>query len=173
LMIGISEKEKEEHRAERGQATRHTLRTEFWHRALEALEQAGVELYQNVGPGRDHWLSAGSGLGGAHYDMIFCHDEARVDFAISRSSKEENKLLFDSLHSRRGQVEQKFGHPLEWQRLDDKKASMIRFRKVFDGHDKTSWPEMIAWLVENMRQLEAALKGEIPALRQLLAKGKA
>lgn len=59
LMIGISEKEREEVTAERGQATRYTLRTEFWHKALEALERAQVDLFQNVGPSKDHWLSAG------------------------------------------------------------------------------------------------------------------
>src|SRR5690606_22283141 len=45
LMIGISEKEDEEQTVERGQATRHQLRTDFWHGTLEALRSAGISLY--------------------------------------------------------------------------------------------------------------------------------
>ncbi len=42
LMIGISEKEKEEHSAERGQATRFVLRTDFWHKTLDALSMRAL-----------------------------------------------------------------------------------------------------------------------------------
>ena len=65
----IAEKEVEEQSLERGQANRHKLRTDFWHQTLEALVQANVALYRNVGPSKDHWLNAGAGLGGVHYAM--------------------------------------------------------------------------------------------------------
>jgi len=52
LMIGISEKEVEEQSSERGQATRHQLRTDFWHMALGALRKANVLLYANVNLGK-------------------------------------------------------------------------------------------------------------------------
>ena len=64
LMIGISEKENEEQSSERGQATRHLLRTDFWHATIEALSRANVALYANVSTSRDHWVNAGSGIGG-------------------------------------------------------------------------------------------------------------
>ena len=168
LMIGISEKEKEEHAAERGQATRYTLRTEFWHKTLEALEHAHLELYQNVGPSKEHWLSAGAGLSGIHYSMIFSKDEARVDFVLSRGAKEENKVLFDYLYDRREKLENLFGAALEWRRLDDYKVSMASFRKPFDGYNRESWRDMIDWLVKYIRSLEATFKPEITNLRQLL-----
>jgi hypothetical protein len=97
LMIGISEKEVEEQSSERGQATRHQLRTDFWHAALEGLRTANVALFANVSPNRDHWLNAGSGVSGVYYSMIFNRDEARVDFALGTRSKEVNKVLFDYL----------------------------------------------------------------------------
>lgn len=43
LMIGIAAKEQEEIDTEKGQAHRFTLRTEFWHAALEALDRAGID----------------------------------------------------------------------------------------------------------------------------------
>jgi len=168
LMIGISEKEKEEHSTERGQATRHILRLEFWNKTLEALEHAGISLYENVSASRDHWLNAGAGIGGVHYTMIFGKDEARVDFSLSTSLKEKNKFLFDQLHEHKEQIEKLFGEPMEWRRMDDNKVSLVVFAKAFDGYNRENWSEMIAWLVEHTRKLEAAFKTQIPDLRQSL-----
>lgn len=168
LMIGISEKEKEEHSTERGQATRYTLRTEFWHKTLEALEKGGVDLYENVSPSRDHWLSAGSGVGGVHYSMIFSKDCARVEFALSSGVKEKNKALFDYLSTHKEEIETTFGAPLEWRRLDDRQVSLIVFGRPFDGYDREEWPKMIPWLVEHIRKMNAAFKPHIADLRQIL-----
>lgn len=168
LMIGISEKEVEEQSQERAQASRFQLRTDFWHQTLEALEQAKVALYSNVSPSRDHWLNAGSGLSGVHYAMIFNRDEARVNFVLGRASREQNKALFDLLHAQAETVNRAFGAPLSWRRMDDKKVSIIEYTQPFDGHNRTSWPAMIAWLVEHIQRLEAAFDAQIPHLRAAL-----
>ncbi|WP_138517358.1 DUF4268 domain-containing protein [Rhodoferax bucti] len=168
LMIGISEKEVEEQSLERGQANRHKLRTDFWHQTLEALEQAKVKLYGNVGPSKDHWLNAGAGIGGVHYAMIFNRDEVRVNFVLSRTLKEQNKMLFDVLASRAGEIDQSFGGPLSWRRMDDKKVSIIEYSQTFDGHNRESWPAMIAWLVEHIQRLENTFDTQIPHLRAAL-----
>lgn len=167
LMIGISEKEDEELSSERGQATRHQLRTDFWHATLEALTKASVDLYSNVSPSRDHWLNAGSGMGGVHYSMVFNRDEARVDFALSTRSKEANKALYDYLYARRAPIESAFGGELIWRRMDDKKVSLIECAAPFEGHNRESWPAMIDWLVENVRKMERAFDKEVPALRKV------
>jgi hypothetical protein len=168
LMIGISEKETEEQSSERGQATRHLLRMEFWQKTLEALKRANFPLYANVGSTRDHWLNAGSGLSGVVYSMIFNKDEARVGIILARASKEENKALFDVLRARSTALDTAFGESLDWRRMEDKKVSIIEFGKPFDGHDKETWPEMIAWLVEHIQKLEAAFGPEINSLRSAL-----
>lgn len=165
LMIGISEKEDEELSSERGQATRHQLRTDFWHATLEALTKASIDLYSNVSPSRDHWLNAGSGMGGVHYSMVFNRDEARVDFALSTRSKEANKALYDHLVARRAQIEREFGGELIWRRMDDRKVSLIECAAPFEGHNRESWPLMIDWLVNNVRKMERAFEKEVPALR--------
>jgi hypothetical protein len=168
LMIGISEKEVEEQTSERGQATRHQLRTDFWHATLEALRLANVGLYANVSPSRDHWLNAGSGLSGVYYSMIFNKDEARVNFVLGRAAKEQNKALFDCLFEKHELLDSEFGEPLSWRRMDDRKVSIIEFSKPFDGHVRENWPEMTAWLVQNVQRLEKVFDKEVPALRTVL-----
>lgn len=168
LMIGISEKELEEQTVERGHATRFQLRTDFWHQTLDALEKAAIDLYSNVTPSKDHWLSAGSGLSGVHYTMVLNKDEARVEFVLDRGSKEQNKLMFAQLRARSTEIEKAFGEPLVWDRLDDKKASIVRFAHGFDGHNREAWPPMIEWLVTHIRRLRQAFEPEIPRLRASL-----
>ncbi|MCO4891335.1 DUF4268 domain-containing protein [Cupriavidus sp. WGtm5] len=168
LMIGISEKEVEEQSTERGQATRHLLRNEFWHKALDALQAANVQLYTNVSPSQDHWVSAGSGMSGVHYNMIFNRDEARVEFVLSTRSKDVNKALFDFLLGRQQQLQSDFGAPLSWRRMDDRKVSIIEYGAPFDGHNRECWPEMIQWLVEHVKRMEKTFQKEVPALRGLV-----
>ncbi|NSX13652.1 MULTISPECIES: DUF4268 domain-containing protein [Cupriavidus] len=168
LMIGISEKEVEEQSTERGQATRHLLRNEFWHKALDALQAANVQLYANVSPSQDHWVSAGSGMSGVHYNMIFNRDEARVEFVLSTRSKDVNKALFDFLLGRQQQLQSDFGAPLTWRRMDDRKVSIIEYGAPFDGHSRECWPEMIQWLVEHVKRMEKTFQKEVPALRGLV-----
>lgn len=167
LMIGISEKEDEEQSSERGQATRHQLRTDFWHAVLEALRTANVDLYANVSPSRDHWLNAGSGVSGIYYSMIFNRDEVRVNFALGTRSKEANKALFDYLFAHHQRLEAVFGDSLSWRRMDDKKVSLIECAAPFQGHNRENWPEMIDWLVKHVRRMEKVFDKEIPALRHL------
>ena len=168
LMIGISEKEVEEHTSERGQATRHQLRSDFWRMTLEALRSANVELYDNISPSRDHWLSAGSGLMGVHYAMIFTKDEARVSLVFSCASKEQNKALFDSRFDKKELLDSNFGEPLSWRRMDAAKVSIIEFSRPFNGHARERWPEMVACLVEHIQRLEKWFDPQIPSLRTVL-----
>ncbi|MCX6956067.1 MAG: DUF4268 domain-containing protein [Verrucomicrobia bacterium] len=168
LMIGITEKEKEEHTTERGQASRHSIRTEFWHKMLEALEKADVDLYENISPSRDHWLSAGSGLAGVHYNLIFSKSGVRVEFVMARGTKEKNKAMFDHLLGKKERLEKLFGASLDWRQMTGNKASIISFGKEFEGYDRNNWTEMISWLTEHIRRMEAAFGPEVDDLRQLL-----
>lgn len=170
FMIGMSEKEAEEQSSERGQASRHQLRTEFWLLALEKLKQSGVHLFGNVGASRDHWLNAGSGLSGAHYSMIFTRDAARVEFVLDRASKDQNEAMFDALFSRKEELESRFGAPFEWRRNDDKKVSIISYGQSFEGQDRETWPEMTMWLADHVQKLEKTFSGEIPELRSVLSR---
>lgn len=167
-MIRMSEKEDQEQKQVRAQATSNQRNIDFWHETLEALRIAGVDLYDNVSPKRDHWLNAGSGLGGVVYSMVINKDEARVNFALDRSVKEENKLLFDSLSHRREELDAAFGHPLSWRRMNLKKVSIVEYAAPFEAHLRENWPRVIEWLVIQISKLEHVFGQEIPKLRAVL-----
>ena len=166
FMIGMASKENEEKVVQNTQKKRHKLRLDFWEAALEQLRTDGVTLYQNINPAKDHWLSAGSGMRSCPYQMIFSRDEARVEISLQRSETAENKWIFDQLFANKDQIEQSFGAPLDWRRMDDKKASRIVFAHPFDGFDRTVWSQMINWLSEHIQKLEASFSEPLTRLNK-------
>ena len=164
FMIGMSSKEHDEKSAVGDLKKGHKLRLEYWERALSAFREAGITTFQNISPGKDHWLNAGSGVGGAAYALIFGKDEVRVELCFQRSSKEQNKWLFDQLKVKQEEIEDAFGADLNWLRLDDKKASRITASCLFDGYNRENWPEMIEWQIDHLRRLEKAMRAPLQAL---------
>ena len=164
FMISMSNKDGEEKATQDTQKHRHKLRLAFWEEALEQLRADGVGLYQNISPGKDHWLSAGSGVRSCPYNLIFSRDQARVEIEMRRSETSENKWLFDRLYAEKDKIEAAFGAALDWRRMDDKKASKVIFAEPFDGYDRENWPQMIGWLSAHIRKLEAAFSEPLSRL---------
>ena len=174
LMIGINAKEAEEKSTEVVLKNRHTVRREYWEQALDAFQQSACNLYDNISPSNDHWLSAGSGLSGCTYNLVFLKKELRVELWISRNTTEENKLLFDFLAATKDDIEAEFGEPLEWLRLDDKKSSRVQFSCEADGYNKDTWQQSVEWHLKYMSKFEQALKVPLQnaadALKQMNSK---
>ena len=171
FMIGMIAKEDEEKSASNEQRRSHGLRLEFWEQTLEAFCHSSCRLYDNISPGRDHWLAAGSGLAGMSFNLIFGKNEIRVEFSMQRSQAEANQLVFDRLLAQKEQIETAFAAELDWLPLPGRKACRIQFAKPVDGYNKDHWPEMIKWLVEHMTRLDHALHSHLekikPELRSL------
>jgi hypothetical protein len=166
FMISMAEKENEEKTAQGTARKTDQMRRDYWTLALDDLRNAGVSLYQNISPSKDHWLSAGSGLASCHYSLILLKTEIRVEFTFSRSEAEENKWLFDRLHDHKDRIEAAFGHPISWLRLEDRKASRIQFGEPADSYDRESWPQLIDWHVRMIQRWEAALRSPLAEIAQ-------
>ncbi|QGT78184.1 DUF4268 domain-containing protein [Guyparkeria halophila] len=168
FMIGMVAKEAEEKSADSEQKHRHTLRLAFWEQALDAFGKSGCSLYNNISPAKDHWLSAGSGLTGMPYQLIFGKNEIRVGLSMQNSEAAANRFVFERLEERKTEIEDAFGAELTWLPLPNKKACRIQYAKAVDGYDKANWPAMIEWLVEHMTRLETALHDPLKQVNQQL-----
>src|SRR5690554_1073759 len=166
FMIGMIAKEDEEKSASKEEKSRHTLRLAFWEQALEAFSRSDCTLFNNISPTKDHWLSAGSGISGMPYQLIFGKHEVRVGLSLQNSQAEANSYVFDQLESKKAEIETAFGDKLTWLPLPGRKACRIQYEKAVDGYDKANWPEMIQWLVGKMTRLEQALSGPLEKIRQ-------
>jgi hypothetical protein len=90
---------------------------------------------------------------------------AAVDLYIDTQDREENKRIFDSLLSERERIEGEFGAPLDWQRLDEKRASRVRFLVQQGGvPGESGWPQLQDDMVSAMGRLSAVLQPYIRAL---------
>jgi hypothetical protein len=172
FMIGMAEKETEAKTIQGAQRKSHRLRLDFWTECLEALRAKGLTRYNNISPGKDHWLSSGTGVSGCVYNLIFSRDEMRVELSLQRADREENKWLFDELLRQKEAVEARFGAAFTWLRMDDKKSSRIEFAQPVDGHNRDNWPEMIEWMGQHMGRLETAFREPLGRLNQAMKNGE-
>lgn len=168
FMIGMVAKEDEEKSVDSEQKHRHTLRQDFWEQALEAFSQSNCSVYNNISPTKDHWLSAGSGLSGMPYQLIFGKNEIRVNLSLQNSQASANSFVFERLEAQRDGIEAAFGHKLVWLPMPNKKACRIQYAKDVDGYDKSNWPEMIQWMIQHMTRLEQAMREPLKLINKQL-----
>ena len=167
-MIGMAAKESEEKSVKGTQQRRQEMRRAFWTRTLEELRSRNIARYANISPSKDHWLTSATGVSGCGFNLIFLKSEARVELYLARAEAGENKWIFDQLERKRQDIEERFGAELQWQRLDDKKASRISHSQPFDGFDDENWPAMIEWLCQHIVKLEEAFSEPLASLNRRL-----
>lgn len=164
FMVHSSEKVAEMTANSEADTARYRIRRDFWAACLARLHASEISLYDNVNPSKDHWLSAGSGVRSCPYELIFGKKEARVQLALSRPERQDNKLLFDALLEQRESIEGELGEELLWLRLDNRKSCRIQLAKPFDGYDRDCWREIIDWQVEALRRFHAAINSPLHQL---------
>lgn len=73
-----------------------------------------------------NWYAFSAGISGIHISPVFTGDDkTRVEVYIDLRDAETNKALFDWLHGQKEVIEKACGFPLEWERLDTKRATRI------------------------------------------------
>jgi hypothetical protein len=108
-------------------------RLEFWNAFNEVLISRGKPF--NVRKATtDHWYDVAIGVSGVHVSLTLVNKEGCIGVELYIN---DDKELYDSLFDNKDEIENKLGLQLDWQRLDDKKASRILYRIPglnFDDH---------------------------------------
>jgi hypothetical protein len=168
--IKMAEKAQEEQDTQNELKTRHKLRLEFWKKLLEKYNQTNSNLFQNISPSKDAWISAGSGISGVGFQFVVSKRYARTELYVSKGIKEENKFIFDELHKLKDDITAK-STQLIWERLDTKKASRIKNELTnVSLYEKEDWDEMINFVIESMIQMEEAFKTPLKTINRALKK---
>jgi len=143
---------------------RYGVRKKYWQQLLPLLN--GTDLYANVNPSKDHWLSAGAGIGGLNYIFVITKSHVRIELGISTSSKDKNKLYFKKLFKNKEAIEEAFGSALEWEELPENKMSRIRIEEQgVNLYNESDWERMNAFIVSNLPKFENALQPYIKNLK--------
>jgi hypothetical protein len=145
-------------------AQRHAIRKKFWTQFLEQMNKQST-LCQNISPSNDSWIGIGLGKSGLGLNLVISRSYARAEIYINRGSIEENKAIFDKLAASKDQIEQSFGRPLTWERMESKVTSRIKYQldgvNVFNEED---WPKMIEFLVDSATRMHKAFKEPVQKL---------
>jgi hypothetical protein len=139
---------------------RHAARLAFWTQLL-AYAKERSPLHRNISPGDSRCI--GTRKHGQWWQYASLQDATRVELYLDDPLFDQNKPIFDELHTKRAEIESAFGDSLLWQRLDDKRTCRISFTVPGGWGDPSVWPRVIATAVDAMDRLYATLAGRLPA----------
>lgn len=128
-------------------------RLEFWTQFNEVVDANGKPFNKRKAT-TDHWynVAIGSSEASISIDLVNKEHKIRVSLWIN-----DNKDLFNALYQRKDDIEEALGIKLDWNRLDNKKASTIcTYIKGLDFKKQENYPylmEQIIDLVLKMRKV--------------------
>lgn len=151
-VVSPSEWQKSKKRQARGTVS---AKGEMYRSYFQALIDELREKYHftNARIGQpQNWYSFSSGVSGITFGAVFVQGgKTRTELYIDVGEGEENKALFDRLFNQREEIHSKLGKELEWERLDDKRASRVTTYR--NGSIQSSTEELSqikAWHIENL-----------------------
>ncbi len=168
--ISIAEKTQEEIASQEELKNRHIYRLKYWNQILKEMNSKS-ELFSNISAGKYNWIGAGSGVRGVGFNFSASKKNCKAELYIDRGIKEENEFIFNLLLSRKELIEKSFGGPLDWERLEAKRACRIKYEdETFDIFDEDTWSNTIPHITSMMVKLNKAIK---PHLKEINQKVKA
>lgn len=120
-------------------------RLEFWTQFNDVVEAKGKPFNKRKAS-TDHWynVAIGSSEASLSIDLVNKEHKIRVSLWING-----NKELYDSLASRRDEIEALLGFGLEWNRLDSKKASYISaYINGLDFKKQDNYPQLMEQIID-------------------------
>lgn len=158
--MGPSEESKEVGQTKQQIAERYVIRKRWWTQLLERAAKVS-KLHAHITPREYSYLGTSSGIRGLNFNYTVTQEESTAELYIDRgkNSEKENKDIFDQLQAHKAEVEKVFGGPLNWERLDGRRACGIGFTQPggYRSPD-TKWPELQDGIIDTMTKLEHALR---------------
>jgi len=149
-------------------AQRHVLRKEFWTQLLDKSRKK-TKLYMNISPNIYSWVGAGAGKTGINYNYVINNRRAACEIYIDKGKAFEdpniNKIRFDKLLKNKEKIEKEFDRKLNWERLDNRRASRIAI--YFEGigiKDKEKWDNLQDTMIDTIVKMESVFKKYISQL---------
>lgn len=163
VVVQPNDWQKEIKAATAGSTPRQQQYKELWTAVLERLrEKEPGWTNARIAPAQS-WMTLPAGVSGAAYSVLFSREGRCVEIYFGSSDATANDRNLDKVRAHREAIESAFGHPLDWQELDGKKATRIRYTVPGDIDDDV---DHVDWFVTEVIALRKALTsvGGLPAL---------
>jgi hypothetical protein len=165
-IVGPSDETKDVGHTKKELAERYGIRKRWWTQLIERAA-AVLKLHAHITPSEYSWIGASSGTRGLNFNYFVTQDECGAELYIDRGKdlEAQNKAIFDQLEAHRREIEDSFGAPLSWERLEGKRACRIRYSAPGGYRSpEEQWPALQDAVIHKMKRLEQALR---PWLNQL------
>ena len=146
--------------SERGEAYRA-----FFQELIDQLREKHQFTTARVGQPQN-WYAFSSGISGIAYGASFAAGgRVRTELYIDRGDGDQNKNIFNSLFDAKQEIEAAFGEALEWERLDDRRASRIAIYCPGSIEEDSQALETIrAWVIERLLKFKVVFGQRITEL---------
>ena len=128
-------------------------RLEFWTQFNAIIEERG-KPFNKCKPTTDHWYSVAIRSSQCHIsiDLVNKNHKIRVGIWIHN-----NKALFDNFYNHKNEIENVVGMQLDWQRLDNKKASYVCLHiNDLDFNDQSNYSQLMNEIIDKVIILKRA-----------------
>lgn len=133
-------------------------RIEFWTMFNETVIERGKPF--NIRKATtDHWYDVAIGTSEAHICITLVNKESSIVVELYIN---DNKALFDKLYANKDKIEESLGFNLDWQRLNEKKASRIKYAISglnFDNH--SNYAELMNAAIDKILAFREVFKSYI------------
>ena len=167
LIVGSSEESQEAGETKKEFTERYILRHRFWTQLLERAQKK-TSLHVNTLPNNSNCIKTSTENGEFYFRYLVQRHTSDIELYIDRGkdADSENEKIFDTLEKAKRKIEETFGEPLEWQRLEGQRSCRIGKRFSLGGYrdDEDKWQEIQDTTIDAMIRLEAALRPHIDRL---------
>lgn len=121
-----------------------------------------------------NWYSFPSGFSGISYGAVFSQGgRARIEIYIDQGEISRNKAIFDSLYENKDQIQAEIKIPIDWEKLEDKRASRISvYREGRIESPGETLKEIQEWMIANLLTFKRVFTPHIKsALKNLQLNG--
>lgn len=148
-------------------AARQDKQEEFWRSLLERAKVRS-SLFANISPSHYNSIGTGAGKSGIGFWYNIRKDFASVGVYIDHDhvTGEKNKVIYDALCSQRDEIEQEYGGPLKWDRMEGRRACQITKEFRYGGLNQANlWTKLQDDMIDTMIRFEKAIRPRLAAIK--------
>ena len=134
-------------------------RLHFWQKFNEKLKIQGNPFPQRKAT-TAHWYDVAIGTTKAHISINLVNKDNNIVMELYIN---DDKSFFDQLFKNKEEIEVKLGFNLEWERLDNKKASRIKY--IINGlnfEDQSNYDELMNKIISCTIKMKDVFKSYLP-----------
>lgn len=135
-------------KASNGLGKAQKLQGEFWQAFAEygASDEKYSKEFNKRKALPQHWYDLPMGSSEYHLSLTCYTQRKEIGIAVYI---DKNKSIFDLFYEYKNIIDENIKLKLKWERLDNKKASVIKATKKCDVTNREEWEEAFKWFCEN------------------------